>query len=178
MASPKNFPVSKLVVGFLYKEESFLNGALIELEKLYGTIDMKSKTSDFNHSSYYEDELGSGIKRCWVSFEKLIQAEKISDIKHCCGNIEIQFSNSQKRNINIDPGMLSQNNFILTSFKNFAHRIPLHNGVYADLTLYYKEKKGFLELPWTYPDYKSPDFLKFLSFARERYRMQYHEEKS
>ena len=171
MANPKQFPSSKLVIGFLYQEEAFFQKALGELCKVFGVIDMKSVTCDFNHSAYYQDELGQCIKRCWVSFKDFIEPSKICDVKHLCGKLERELSYEQKRKVNIDPGILSQNNFILTSFKNFAHRVPLQNGVYADLTLFYKEKKGFMELPWTYPDYKSSDFLNFLSFARGRYRM-------
>ena len=178
MASPKKFPLSKLVIGFLYQDEAFLNKALHELYHVVGEADIKSNTFEFNHSTYYQEELGNPIQRCWVAFKNLIEPSKICDVKHICGNLEKSLSHNEKRRINIDPGMLSQNNFILTSFKNFAHRIPLQSGVYADLTLFYKEKKGFMELPWTYPDYKSFNFLKFLSFARERYRMLCYEEKS
>ena len=178
MAKPKNFLSSKLIVGFLYQDGSFFNTALHELQNSLGDADIKSSTSAFDHSSYYQEELGGSIQRCWVAFKNLISPERICEVKHLCGSLEKSLSQDHKRKVNIDPGILSQNNFILTSFKNFAHRVPLQNGVYADLTLFYKAKIGFKELPWTYPDYKTLDFLKFLSFARERYRMQCHETKT
>ncbi len=56
---------------------------------------------------------------------------------------------------------------MLATGKNYLHRIYLGRGVYADLTLIY-EKGGFQPLPWTYPDYASPEVRAVLALMRER----------
>ncbi|MBW5395503.1 DUF4416 family protein, partial [Brachyspira hampsonii] len=71
------------------------------------------------------------------------------------------------RKINIDPAILTLENFILVTNKNFTHRIYLKEGVFADLTLIYKKKKGYTELEWTYADYSSDETKRFLNKIRE-----------
>ncbi|MBI2609283.1 MAG: DUF4416 family protein [Deltaproteobacteria bacterium] len=165
-------------MGFIYKEDISLDEILRNLTHFHKEIDMKSPIISFNHSSYYEEEMGENLKRLWVSFENLIDPENISSIKLEVRKIEEMWTQKKQRTVNIDPGILSLNNFILTSFKNYTHRVPLTQGVYADLTLIYDDKKGFKNLEWTYPDYKSEAFLNFLSHVRKKYKIQLDERKT
>jgi hypothetical protein len=61
--------------------------------------------------------------------------------------------------------------FVLATTKDFAHRIPLHDGIYAEVTLLYRNK-DYVPLPWTYPDYRSRAYRDELLRARARYRKQ------
>ena len=45
------------------------------------------------------------------------------------------------RRVNLDPGLLSLANLILATTKNRSHRIPLFDGIYAELTLLYAKKQ-------------------------------------
>lgn len=49
--------------------------------------------------------------------------------------------------------------------KNYAHRIYLGSGVYAEVTLVFK-KHSFQPLPWTYRDYASAEVLNFFNAVR------------
>ena len=92
----------------------------------------------------------------------------ISDVKKITDGIEKEYSDeNNNRKINIDPAILTLENFILVTNKNFTHRIYLKDGVFADLTLIYKKKKGYTELEWTYADYSSDETKKFLNKIRE-----------
>ena len=92
----------------------------------------------------------------------------ISDVKKITDSIEKGYSDeNNNRKINIDPAILTLENFILVTNKNFTHRIYLKDGVFADLTLIYKKKKGYTELEWTYADYSSDETKKFLNKIRE-----------
>jgi hypothetical protein len=71
--------------------------------------------------------------------------------------------------VNLDPGLLTEENFILATGKNYSHRVYLRDGVFADLTLVYR-KGEYLPLPWTYPDYASPAIREFLAQVREELR--------
>ena len=57
------------------------------------------------------------------------------------------------------------------SGKDGSHRIPLHDGIFAEITLMY-EKKKFRAQPWTYIDYQSDFYQEVLIGIRERYKDQ------
>ena len=102
------------------------------------------------------------------SFKNMIERDYISDVKKITDGIEKEYSDeNNNRKINIDPAILTLENFILVTNKNFTHRIYLKDGVFADLTLIYKKKKGYTELEWTYADYSSDETKKFLNKIRE-----------
>ena len=74
-----------------------------------------------------------------------------------------------ERPINLDPGCVGPAKLILASMKDFAHRIYLGRGVYAEITLMYR--KGRWEaLPWTFPDFASGRYDEFLTEVRRRLR--------
>jgi hypothetical protein len=80
--------------------------------------------------------------------------------------IEVKYRNEEGgRTVNIDPGLLSLSSLILASTKNYAHRIYLGQGIYAEITLIYKNHR-FNALDWTYPDYQEDSALEFFQRAR------------
>jgi hypothetical protein len=89
-------------------------------------------------------------------------------IKTATNQIEQHYSQTGKRRINIDPGYMLAERFVLASGKNFNHRIYIGDGIYADLTLIY-QKGGFQQLPWTYPDYADKPMISFLKRVRSKY---------
>jgi hypothetical protein len=60
---------------------------------------------------------------------------------------------------------------ILATGKGYAHRPYLRDGIYADLTLIYRDK-SFHSLPWTYPDYAGEEVIGMLTRIRGKYLMQ------
>ena len=83
--------------------------------------------------------------------------------------MERRFSESGRRKVNIDPGLLNLSRFVLATSKDGSHRIPLADGVFAEVTLMY-EKGGYRPLEWTYPDYRSGEYLRILGDIRKLYR--------
>ena len=49
--------------------------------------------------------------------------------------------------------------------KDFAHRMYLGRGVYAEVTLFYRHGE-WLKTEWTFPDYASGRYDAFLTAAR------------
>ncbi|MDR3070990.1 MAG: DUF4416 family protein [Endomicrobium sp.] len=157
----------KLFCGIILSEEKIKQGFLGTLEKKFGKVDLISDTAIFNFSDYYNSEMGHDLKRFWISFEKLISADELAEIKVFTNHIENVFALNNKRVINIDPGYVTPANVVLATTKNYAHRIYLASGIYAEVTIVYK-KNGFLKLPWSYPDYLSkPATAFFLSTRSE-----------
>ena len=81
--------------------------------------------------------------------------------------VEASFRNERGgRRVNIDPGFLLPERLMLATTKPFSHRPYLGRGIYADVTLIYRDK-SYRPLEWTYPDYGAPDTLQLLNNLRE-----------
>jgi hypothetical protein len=159
---------AKLIIGILTSDKELLKKTEAILEKAFGRIDHKSGLLEFDLTDYYEKEMGRGLLRCWLSFERLIEPLSLSGIKVKTNRIEERSSMGCRRRINLDPGYIESAKLVLASTKNFSHRIYLDKGIYAEVTLIYEDKK-FCGLKWTYPDYKTETALRFLEEARKIY---------
>ena len=142
-----------------------------ELGKKYGEIDFKGQVFDFVHTDYYQDEMGHDLKKKFISFKNLINPEELSSIKLFTNELESKHCKIDKRTVNIDPGYVDNSKLVLASTKNYYHRIYLGKGIYAEVTLFFKEK-SFQQLPWTYPDYKTDVSIDTFNGIREIYRKQ------
>lgn len=167
---PEVKPV-KLICGVLYSKTVDLNRLDSRLQSLMGLVDLKSEPFDFTFTDYYKEEIGNNLVKQFYSFEKLIQPDKLPDIKNATNSIEMDFSINGKRAVNLDPGYLEESKLILASTKNFSHRIYLRENIWAEVTMRY-EKGEFVTHPWTYTDYTQPIAIEFLKAVRERYRKQ------
>ena len=103
-----------------------------------------------------------------MTYKKLINQDGLPDIKLMTNRLEQSYAKSGSRRVNIDPGYLLYERFVLASGKNFSHRIYISGGIYADLTLIYQRGR-FEKLPWTYPDYADEPILDFLTRVRDKY---------
>ena len=166
----KHQPV-KLVIGFIFREESTLDKTKNILRKGFGKIDYESQALAFTHTDYYETEFGKNLKRKFISFQNLIQPQNLTKIKITTNAIEKKLSRNGLRLINIDPGYLDTAKLILASIKDYKHRIYLDKGIYAEITLFY-QNKSFTSWEWTYPDYKSYDYIRIFNQIREIYAKQ------
>jgi len=166
----RNHPV-KLTVAFIFKQPIILEKVKSILKKRFGEIDFTSAILPFDYTDYYQKEMGDGLKRVFISFTKLIPPENLSKIKVFTNKIEAKFSESRCRAINIDPGYLDLARLVLASTKDFSHRIYLSHGIYADLTLIFKDC-SFRSNPWTYPDYRTENYIKIFHQIREIYACQ------
>ena len=155
----------KLVIGMLAKSQKLFDKAEEFFIKDFGPIDYKSRAISFDYTDYYEKELGSSLKRNFISFKRLISPEKIAKIKLATNSIEEKFSVDKKRRINIDPGYISDAKLVLATTKDYFHRIYLNHGVYAEVTLKWR-KGGFEPFEWTYPDYRSREYIDILNYIR------------
>jgi hypothetical protein len=109
--------------------------------------------------------MGSPLHRRFLSAERPVSRDALPAIKIAMESIEAEFSEGGKRTVNLDPGLLSPENFILATGKNYSHRVYLGMGVFADLTLVFRNG-GYQPLPWTYPDYASEEIRSLLRELR------------
>ncbi|MFZ2448601.1 MAG: DUF4416 family protein [Syntrophobacteraceae bacterium] len=171
MSRPKEPLPAKLIMRFLFRDFALEIEALRRLEGLFGQLDYLSAPGAFLYTTYYDGEMGSGIRRQTAAFFDPVPAVSLPDIKLRTNELEEEFSLGGGRRVNIDPGILSEERFVLATGKNFTHRIYLREGIYADLTLMY-QKGAYRPLPWTYPDYREPEFIHLLGVLRKKLRYQ------
>jgi hypothetical protein len=157
---------AKLVVGLLSQDRNLLVQAQVALSEKFGAAGLRSAEIPFNFTNYYEREMGPGLIRQWVGFLEPVEPEQLSDFKVKSGLIEKRFRTpTGQRRVNLDPGLLSLHNFVLASTKDYAHRVYLRDGIYAEVTLLFQSGK-FAPLPWTYPDYQTEACFGFLLQCR------------
>jgi len=171
------FSPVKLICGIIASQENFFKIAEERLMKLYGSVDNQSPLFKFNFTDYYEKQMGKNLKRKFLSFENLISPEKLSEIKLWTNKLEEEIKGEFKadyRVVNLDPGYLTPSAMIMATAKDFAHRIPLQDGIYAHLELLFS-KKGVKTLDWTYPDLKTEEYQQFFMEVRRVYLNQLKE---
>ncbi|MCM8762925.1 MAG: DUF4416 family protein [Candidatus Omnitrophica bacterium] len=142
-----------------------------QLIRYFGNIDYESMPRPFNFTDYYGKELGAGLNRYFISFEKLLSPKDLAKIKIITNKLEKKFSVDSRRKINIDPGYLNLSKLVLATTKDYKHRIYLDKGIYAEVTLYY-QARTFKSWPWTYPDYKTKDYIDIFNEIRQIYQKQ------
>lgn len=160
----------KLFVGMLSHDESPLNQIEETLQRIFGRVDMASPVWQWEHTKYYSKEMGPGLKRKFIFFQKLINPEAISGIKQETIELEKQFLNEKGgRRINLDPGYIDAAKVVLVSTKDFSHRIYLGKGIYGEVTLIYSGN-NYQILPYTYPDFRTEEYFEIFRKAREIYK--------
>ncbi|MFH0918124.1 MAG: DUF4416 family protein [Candidatus Omnitrophota bacterium] len=159
----------KLVIGFIYKDEAVFFKAKESLRKKFGKIDFESAVLDFNYTDYYEAEMGKQLRRGFISFSKLVPMEDLYRIKLYTNRLEKKFSTGNMRQVNIDPGYLDLAKLVLATTKDYAHRIFLRKNIFAEITLAYRGD-SFSANEWTYPDYRSKEYIDIFNQIRKLYR--------
>ncbi len=169
MGRPREPLPVKLFMSLITGEEEYFLQALEALKKDYGEIDLITERLPFDFTDYYAQELGEDLFRYFITFDALISPESLPEIKLSTNGLEERFQTPDgKRRINIDPGYLSQAHVILATTKGYVHRPYLSKGIYADLTLMYRNK-SFRPLDWTYPDYRQEKTIHLFNQIRKRY---------
>jgi hypothetical protein len=164
----------KLVVGAIFASEGVLVKAKSRLKKRFGPIDFESRIVPFNYTDYYQKEMGRNLKRQFFSFQGLISPKELAQIKRYANRLEKNLSCSKGslgRRINLDPGYVTDAKLVLATCKNYSHRIYLDQGIFAEVTLQFHDDT-FKPWPWTYPDYRSREYIQNFNAIREIYLRQ------
>ena len=140
-------------------------------ESEFDLIELESEPFRFDRfTDYYAESMGAVLFKQFWGFRRLIDPATLPDVKRLTNDWEAEYaavaSRSVVRPLNLDPGYIDLGKLILASTKNHAHRIYLRDGIFAETTLIYT-KKQWTPLPWTYPDYRSPECHEFLNRCRD-----------
>jgi len=164
-------PVMLIVAGFS-RHPQLLAQAKARLEECFGPIALTGPTIEFRNTAYYEATMGTGLLKCYWAFTLFQEPDQLAQVKRKTIELEQEIINTGQfpeiRPLNLDPGFLSLGKFILATTKDQAHRVYLHGGIFAEVTLRFHDGE-FEPRPWTYSDWQLPQVLEFLKQARRLY---------
>ena len=173
---------AKLIISIFTSDKCLFSLYKDVLIKRFGEVDIESNTQPFNFTDYYEEEFGKNLMQKLFSFSTLIRQDELAEIKIITNSIENNIENENiknnmahnKRKINLDPGYITLNKYILASTKNGPSRIYLKQGIYAEITLRFINK-SFVPCEYTYPNYKTNEYINYLNSVRQKYKLQLRE---
>lgn len=155
-------------VGIMYTSDETYQQVLPQLQERLGENFEESKALCFSDlTPYYNKEMGNNIFKKYLFFTTPIDRVELPQLKHFSDSIEQQYKNeNNQRTVNIDPGYLSKDKFVLASTKDFFHRLYIADNIYAEVTLHFRGGK-YRYFSWTYEDYKTPMVLDLLTRTRK-----------
>ncbi len=166
------FEKEKLILAMLYTDEALADEMTNKLISMYGECDVVSPAYCFSEiSPYYDNEMNGKVYRKMMSFQECRDPKELAEIKTATNALEQSCAVDSNRRLNLDPGFVSCGRLSLATTKNAGHRIPLHDGIYAELTLFYARNEWH-PFPWTYMDFKLPQVHQFLTQVRHKYMIQ------
>jgi len=173
---------AKLIISMFTSDKCLFSLYKEELIKRFGEVDIESNAQPFNFTDYYEKEFGKNLIQKLFSFSALIRQDGLAEIKIITNGLENNLENENnknniachKRKINLDPGYITLNKYILASTKNGPFRIYLNQGIYSEITLRFINK-SFVPCEFTYPNYKTNEYINYLNSVRQKYKLQLRE---
>ena len=164
-------PVTPLVA-LLYGSEDHYDPLRTKLTELFGPVELESSVYPFEFTNYYSNEMGPQLKRRFLTFEWVSNPETIADWKRATNDLEEtlteELQGEHQRPVNIDPGYITGGKLVLASTKDFAHRIYLRDGIFAEVTMHFQDC-DWRSHAFTFPDFKSGIYNAFLFEAREKH---------
>lgn len=173
MGQPSPHPPAMLILAAFSRYDAALDWARQRAVAAWGPIARESSRFAFAETDYYAPTMGADLDKVFFAFQRPIDPANLVEIKLETNRWEEAYAATAKhpepRPLNLDPGYLTPAKLVLASTKDYAHRIYLSGGIYAEITLQYKHR-CWLPHEYTFPDYRRPDYHRFFSECRELVR--------
>jgi hypothetical protein len=165
METPRVLPVNALMAC----DPQAAERARRALSGRFGAPLLQSELFDFDFTDYYVSQTGPAAVKQFLIHPPAVGEPDLAAWKRwaveCEADLRGELRASVPRPVNLDPGILSLGNLVLASTKEAGHRVHLKDGIHAQLELLW-EHGAFSPLPWTYPDYRTPEALALFARAR------------
>lgn len=159
-----------LVLAAFSRHPSALAWARQRAEAVWGPVVLQSPAFAFHQTDYYAATMGPGLQKTFFAFQRLADPAGLVDWKLATNAWEAEYAaaarHAEPRPLNLDPGYLTLGKLVLASTKDFAHRIYLDRGIYAEVTLSYQNRQ-WQHHPWTFADYRQAEYHEFFSQCRD-----------
>lgn len=161
----------KLFAAILWSDAGALGASILRLEEVWGPKDFVGPDRAFDITDYYEREMGPGLLRRLVAFERLVAPDALPERKLDASAIEEELRGPRGRRVNIDVGYLDLHKVVLASGKAGPQKIYLGSGVWADMACWYS-KGAFHPFAWSFPDFRRGRYDRELLELRAAYKAQ------
>jgi hypothetical protein len=168
-----------LLLAAFSRHDAALDWARQRAAETWGPVEMESPRFAFSETHYYDATMGPGLKKVFFTFRRPLDPAELVDIKLLTNRWEEEYAaaagQDEHRPLNLDPGYLTLGKLVLASTKDFAHRIYLSRGIYAEVTLQYKHHR-WQHHEYTFADYRREDYQRFFTECRESLHRRLREE--
>jgi hypothetical protein len=173
MGRPTPHPPALLLLAGFSRYPKALEWAAEQAVAAWGPVALASPRFAFSETDYYEATMGPGLEKAFWAFERPFDPGRLVEVKLQTNTWEEAYaklgSHPELRPLNLDPGYVTLAKLVLASTKDHAHRIYLGRGIYAEITLYYREQR-WQPHEWTFADYRRPDYHDFFTECRHLLR--------
>lgn len=170
MGRPAPHTPAMLLLAAFSRHGAALEWARGRAGECWGGVALQSAVFDFRETDYYRPTMGDGLRKTFLAMERLIDPAELVELKLRANDWEEEYAQDaglpEPRPLNLDPGYLTLGKLVLASTKDFAHRIYLGRGIFAEITLFYRRGR-WEHHEWTLPDYRRVDYQAFFSQARD-----------
>jgi hypothetical protein len=170
MGQPLPHSPALLILAAFSRYDAALDWARRQAVEAWGPIEHESPVFHFTETEYYRQTMGPDLHKVFFAFQRPLDPSELVDIKLQTNQWEDQYAASadhpEPRPLNLDPGYLTLAKLVLASTKDFAHRVYLSRGIYAEITLQYRHRR-WLHHEYTFPDYRRLDYHQFFAECRE-----------
>lgn len=190
MGDQGSFPPAKLLIGVILGPSTPLEEVLTGVTAVVGPPELVGRELPFDYTDYYHPEMGLPLRRVFLTVAGLWDPARLAEAKMATNRLEQAGAGApgdatagdhspgrRARRFNLDPGLLSLHSLILASTKPHAHRIPLHSGIYGEVTLIFRNG-AYRPLPWTYPDYASVAYQEILLEIRNNLKLELKQQRT
>jgi len=170
MGEPNPHSPALLLLAAFSRYEEALEWAKGRAETAWGPIELTSPVFQFSETEYYASSMGTNLRKIFFAFLQPFDPANLVDVKLLTNSWEEEYAklgrHPEPRGLNLDPGYITLGKLILASTKDFAHRIYLNRGIYAEVTLYYKHHR-WQHHDYTFADYRREDYQRFFTLCRQ-----------
>jgi hypothetical protein len=181
MPADSRHPPALLLLAAFSRHGVALDWAAKRAAAQWGPIALASTPFDFNETDYYQSTMGPHLKKVFWAFQRPFDPDQLAAVKRltiawehelaaAAGRGDVKSDDSspitESRPLNLDPGYLTSAKLVLASTKDHTHRIYLREGIFAEITLFFRHGR-WEHHEWTFPDYRRADYQQFFSEVRD-----------
>lgn len=176
MGQIREHPPAILLAALISRHSAALEWARLRIANTWGPLIATSTELPFSETEYYLPSMGPELRKQFVAIEGAFDPARLAEIKLQSNDWEAEYARTYAddfpRPLNLDPGYLTEAKLVLATTKDRDHRIYLHSGIFAEVTLYY-HAGNWRGSRWTYPDYLRADYHRFFDQVRGLLRRQH-----
>lgn len=167
-------PPARLFFGVITGFPELFDRARERLAARFGEMEPadESPLFPFPRTRTYAKAMGDPLSRKFFFLRAPWPQDGLATVKAAAIEIEEEIQAEGRfavpRAVNIDPGLLNDCRIVLASTKDHAHRLYRGDGIWEEITLVFRGG-AFRPLPWTYPDFRNPDYAAYFAPIRERH---------